>query len=76
MENILDKNNSAHIRSYEGIKNIILGNRNNLKSFSNVPQKTDNSSDNQSRPSQQPKKGKTKFKDINTYQAKKKEKDG
>ncbi|KAJ8955758.1 hypothetical protein NQ318_008632 [Aromia moschata] len=28
MENILDKNNSAHLRSYHGIKDIIFGRKN------------------------------------------------
>lgn len=75
IENILDKNNSAHMRAYEGIKNILLGNKNTNKSSNKTSsQKADNSSHN--RPTQQHKKGKTKFKDINTYQAKKKEKDG
>ncbi|XP_018568007.1 activating signal cointegrator 1 [Anoplophora glabripennis] len=76
MENILDKNNSAHMRSYEGIKNIILGYKNNEKNSNNAPQKTDSRFDSQSRSTQHQKKGKTKFRDINTYQAKKKEKDG
>ncbi|KAJ8964919.1 hypothetical protein NQ314_004526 [Rhamnusium bicolor] len=75
MENILDKNNSAHLRSYNGIKDIIFGNGSNIKSNTSINSQKSSYSKNQTQPAVH-KKGKTKFKDINTYQAKKKEKDG
>lgn len=63
------------MRSYEGIKNIILGNKNSNKNANKFfSQRADNSTQNRS--AQQQKKGKTKFRDINTYQVKKKEKEG
>lgn len=88
MENILDRNNSAHIRSYEGIRDIIFKKKKGKKDFrnnasSNISQnQTQQPShnvqkSNQSNPSvTHVKKGKAKFKDINTYQEKKKQKEG
>ncbi|KAJ8924475.1 hypothetical protein NQ315_007272 [Exocentrus adspersus] len=72
MENILDKNNSAHMRSYNGIKNIILG----IKSETSIAQPQPEKQQSSKQQNQSTKKGKTKFRDINTYKAKKKEKEG
>lgn len=87
MENILDRNNSAHIRSYEGIRDIIFKKKKGKKDFKNesstVKQNQAQHSSNKVQKSNQNtpsvshmKKGKAKFKDINTYQEKKKQKEG
>lgn len=85
MENILDRNNSAHVRSYEGIRDIIFmrktgknQQRNRPNSGANkVQQPKNNVPSNQSNATMpQHKKGKSKFKDINTYEVKKKQKEG
>lgn len=85
MENILDRNNSAHIRSYEGIRDIIFKRKTGKNQQRNTPnsganhkvqQPKNNIPSNQNNAMPQPKKGKSKFKDINTYQVKKKQKEG
>nr|XP_023018636.1 activating signal cointegrator 1 [Leptinotarsa decemlineata] len=76
MENILDKNNSGHRTSYEGIRNIIFGKRNSSNKEVNSARNAASSSNNRKQPTSGSKKTKPKFKDINTYQAKKKEKEG
>ncbi|CAG9857807.1 unnamed protein product [Phyllotreta striolata] len=71
MENVVDKTNAAHLNSYEGIKNILFSSKQNIPSVP-VPS---NSNTAKQKPAPN-KKSKTKFKDINTYQEKKKQKEG
>ncbi|XP_028137545.1 activating signal cointegrator 1 [Diabrotica virgifera virgifera] len=61
MENIIDRSNLAHKNSYDGIRNIIF-----RKTAEKEKPEITNAN----------KKGKKKFKDINVYQEKKKEKEG
>lgn len=86
MENILNKHNSAHLESYAAISSIIFGHRLKAKraatSSNSQEVSTTNANATKSYPnnvkqsSNVQKKGKTKFRDINTYQAKKKQKEG
>lgn len=87
MENILDKNNAAHIRSYEGIRDIIFKKKKGKHQVKNVaannvqyqPQQVNHNvqKPTQNNPSSsQKQKGKAKFRDINTYQVKQKQKEG
>lgn len=86
MENILDRNNSAHVRSYEGIRDIIFKKKKTTNNQKKAPHSNNSSQiqqvNNAPKSSQNNpsvvhiKKGKTKFKDINTYQVKKKQKEG
>ncbi|CAH1108679.1 unnamed protein product [Psylliodes chrysocephalus] len=76
MDNILDKNNASHINSFEGIKGILFGKKQKNKSFNNNPSSSNNSNNNNQQKSNLQKKGKTKFKDINIFQEKKKQKEG
>lgn len=80
MENIVNKNNTAHINAYNGIKYAIFGDKlrkKNVLSF--VPkQQNHTTKSEQIRQDNQhsSKKGKKKFKDINTFQEKKKQREG
>lgn len=102
MENILDRNNSAHIRSYEGIRDLLFKKKKGKNQQKNIVQNNgqkqvqhhhynqksspQNISSNQQRSQSPPfnqkisvthvKKAKAKFKDINSYQEKKKQKEG
>lgn len=81
MENILNKNNTAHLESYKGIRNIIFGRRSkpivSATSDVNTNQRSQKSTPNNVKsPSVNTKKGRTKFHDINKYQVKKKQKEG
>lgn len=91
MENIVNKNNSAHVNAYNAIKFLLFGKKlKQKKSLLNQPtsSKVRNNSlePNQSRSSLEKgkdiqvgnygKKGKKKFKDIRDFEEKKKEKEG
>ncbi|KAF7284000.1 hypothetical protein GWI33_022817 [Rhynchophorus ferrugineus] len=79
MENIVNKNNIAHVNAYNAIKFAIFGDKLKKKHI----QKPVVNQQKQIKPEQIPqdnqnsnKKGKKKFKDINTFQEKKKQKEG
>ncbi|XP_050295164.1 activating signal cointegrator 1 [Anthonomus grandis grandis] len=86
MENILNKQNTAHLNAYNAIKYQLFGNKlkqkkpsqstgnNNPSSSQNSNPGSDKSKDNQS--AGYGKKNKKKFKDIKEYQEQKKEKEG
>lgn len=78
MENILNKHNTAHLESYEGIRNIIFGKRSKpiVHQTSNVNTNSGTQKFTPKNSSNQIKKGKPRFRDINTYQVKKKQKEG
>lgn len=86
MENILDKKNSTHIRSYEGIRDILFkrkkGNKyskiTSVNSVQNEKQQPNRSVQTlrENNPSVSNKKGKPKFHDLNTYTFQKKQKEG
>ncbi|KAG5879979.1 hypothetical protein JTB14_030476 [Gonioctena quinquepunctata] len=76
MENILDKRNSAHLTSFESIRRIIFGKQSNTNPNDKVETKTSGTRDSRKQGLSGSKKRKTKFKDINSYQTKKKEKEG
>lgn len=84
MENILDKNNTAHIKSYEGIRDIIFKKKKGKQHTknavaNNVHQAQQVNVQRSMQPNSsgsQKSKGKAKFRDINTYQVKQKEKEG
>jgi len=89
MENILNRNNSAHIHAYNEIKYLLFGGKHNKKvqdsvsvsknSTTNVStkagEKTDSHKETQGGNTYS-KKGKKKFRDIRDFQEKKKEKEG
>ncbi|CAG9821491.1 unnamed protein product [Phaedon cochleariae] len=80
MENILDRSKSSHITAFEGIRNIIFrkqqGSKKPSSSTGAIPKNTGNQNSSRQNSISSGKKGKTKFKDINTYEIKKKEKEG
>lgn len=87
MENIVQKQNSAHVHAYNAIKYILFGNKlkkketvqqvlpNNVSKSAGISsQLAEQRKDNQA--GNYGKKGKKKFRDIKDFQEKKKEKEG
>ncbi|XP_044266046.1 activating signal cointegrator 1 [Tribolium madens] len=74
MENIIDKNNSGHVTSYEGICNILFGSNKTSKKSHSETMVTPKGQEKNNKAIKQ--KGKKRFSDINTYQEKKKQQEG
>lgn len=74
MENILDKNNTSHVTSYEAICNILFGHNRVANKNQNGSAMPPKSAEKNNKANKQ--KGKKRFSDINTFQEKKKQQEG
>nr|CAH7715530.1 unnamed protein product [Callosobruchus chinensis] len=72
MENIVDKNNSEHVRAYETIKYLLFGRTSESKSQQQNTKSDKPGGSKQSSYGSTNKKGKTRYTDIHKYQEKKK----
>ncbi|VEN61461.1 unnamed protein product, partial [Callosobruchus maculatus] len=72
MENIVDKNNSGHVRAYETIKYLLFGRTSESITQPTKPEKPGGSKQSSYGSSSTNKKGKTRYTDIHKYQEKKK----
>ncbi|EFA06844.2 Activating signal cointegrator 1-like Protein [Tribolium castaneum] len=74
MENIIDKNNTGHVTSYEGICNILFGSNKASKKSHSEAMVASKSQEKNNKAMKQ--KGKKRFSDINAFQEKKKQQEG